>query len=225
MDAITYYSSPDIVTPQAYFDWDYIDDNSLPVPRFIIENSRTVSRMKKMFDNGTVVDLGCGPGTSLQHLTKVFSFKKCVGIDAVPSMLSFMVEHKNGLSYNLETQCRDLRKDSFGVRSNSVDLVICCNVLKYLKSIDHLFSETVRILKPNRFFGFDLTTHMESRRKIITQDDKDGTPVMYRYHQKHLEGLLKKHSFSVVSEKTEETWIGQEDGVVYNKKIVLAEKL
>jgi len=224
MEAITYYSSPDIVTPQEYFNWDYIDDNSVPVPRFIVENSKITPLMRESFDQGTLVDLGCGPGTSLRHLTRTFSFKKCIGVDAVPAMLSFMVEHKNGSNYTLETKCQDLRKDPFGIESNSADLVICCNVLKYLESIEHLFSETVRILKPNRFFAFDLATHMERGKKIIVQDDKDDTPVMFRYHQKYLEKLLKKCSFSVLSEKIEQTWIGHNDEVTYTKKLFLLKK-
>lgn len=97
---------------------------------------------------GTILDFGIGDGG--QFLKLGLKARSVVGVDISPHMLELAA--KNLSNFQFEGHCGSadvLNK----VKAESVDLVLCLNVLGYLTRDDQnlFFKETRRVLKPGGF--------------------------------------------------------------------------
>jgi 2-polyprenyl-3-methyl-5-hydroxy-6-metoxy-1,4-benzoquinol methylase len=90
---------------------------------------------------GSILDLGCGEGITLQHLTNTFQNASVMGVEYLYENIDICIKHNLGCIqgdvYNLEFQ------------ENSMDTVVFMEVIEHLDDPQGAISEIFRILKPN----------------------------------------------------------------------------
>jgi len=117
--------------------------------------------------NGVVVDLGCGPGSTLAALERRWPSIRLVGIDLSAASLS--AARQAGIRATL------VRADlSIGLplHENSVDVVVCHNVIELLPDPITLFVEARRILRPG---GRAVWSHTDFAGLVIHGADEELT--------------------------------------------------
>jgi len=97
---------------------------------------------KKDVENKTVLELGCGNGSLLVHMTK-WEPAKLTGVDLGSSVLSAETNLKNINFQNVQVVKDDLTTH----KSNGYDLVYCIGVLHHLKNPKLGFDSVVRNTK------------------------------------------------------------------------------
>lgn len=91
--------------------------------------------------NKAVLDLGCGSGYGTKILSG--SAKKVLAIDISKDTIDFA---KNNFgNENIEFKCANVFET--GVNNNSVDVVVCFEVLEHVETPDLLLTEIKRVLK------------------------------------------------------------------------------
>ncbi len=106
--------------------------------------------VRKNYDGGCVVDVGCGPFTSLNHFTDL-DFETFIGIDVSKPMISLAYEMAEEKNVKFTGHIADLNTEPVPVESRSADLVINCGTLPCLHSIDNIFAESARVVKKDGY--------------------------------------------------------------------------
>lgn len=93
----------------------------------------------------SVCDVGCGNGIFTGDLKQRFGCSNLIGIDSN----KYALGRASNLEFDQLFQVNDFTKDMLPISDNSIDLVVCKDVLEHL--IDPLFltNEMFRVLKPN----------------------------------------------------------------------------
>lgn len=193
IDAIDFYSIPGMAS--GYYEDFYGKDNFWPInilEPVICQKFPEYLRPK----GGRMVDLGCGPGNTINRIVDVFKFKEVVAIDASVEMISFVNEQISQNGINLRTQVADLRYDNLNLVSNSTDLVVSLCVMTYLNDLEKMFSEAGRILKTNGLFVFTLKVHSE--KTVETFPVFGGSVPLWQffYHDCQIISLINKNNFA-----------------------------
>lgn len=95
----------------------------------------------------TTLDIGAGTGALSSLL--VHQSDRVVSLDIHPSALSSLSRLSRSHS-NLAVMCADIeREEGIPLRSNTVDLVVLCNVLFQLENKEHCMREVKRVLSPH----------------------------------------------------------------------------
>jgi len=108
---------------------------------------------------GTVVDVGCGPGSQAIYLAG--SYERYIGIDQAQSM----VDIGNGLTErmgNVEFQCANFK--SAPLPPGTADTVMFINVLHHMTDLDTVFETARRIAKPGA--------------RVIALEPQSGNPLV-----------------------------------------------
>lgn len=173
------------------------------------------NRVNSLLDPSYVVlDVGCGRGTygedpvPLRKNLRILRWKvaKVIGIDV----------DKNARVNPFLDEFFLIRGDSWPIGSNSIDLVVCDNVLEHIKNPDKLFLEIHRVLKtggflcirtPNRWgyialvatlipnaYHWNVTSFVQDCRK-----EEDVFPTVYKCNSiGTLKSLMRKSGFECV---------------------------
>ena len=193
VNAIDYYSSN--VPPGEYFSWwNTLNKQYLPVLRMIEMLKKQLAHDAPFVPN-TLVDLGCGPGTSFPIMAKEFPFQKIFAIDAAPPMLRYLEEHRMKHPFELSSRLCDIENQPFPIDAHSIDIAMSCSTIGYIKNIEHVFHEVSRILKPLGFWTFDCCLHTKSFAEL---EDKNNTPLTYLHSFKLLKRVSRAHGFKIV---------------------------
>lgn len=100
-----------------------------------------LKRMSK-FSAHNILDIGCGDGSFLLTAGKFLKINKLYGVDI----------SKNGIKEankaNIKAFCHDVDKGKIPLKSNSIDLIFCGEVIEHVYSPDNLLIEIHRLLKP-----------------------------------------------------------------------------
>ncbi len=99
----------------------------------------------------TVLDVGCGGGL----LTEEFARLKCrvTGID--PSADSLAVARQHAEQSGLDVTYQAGVGEHLPCADAAFDIVVCCDVLEHVHSIDDVIKEIARVLKPGGIFFYD----------------------------------------------------------------------
>lgn len=110
-----------------------------------IELSLLKKRLKKLLDQKTTLDLGCGDGTTAKI---VFSKKVAFGLDNDPEAVK---KAKQSQHYHHVLQASAV---NIPLLAGSVDLVFSNSVIEHIKNLDQTLKEVKRILKRGGIFVF-----------------------------------------------------------------------
>ncbi|GGX40353.1 class I SAM-dependent methyltransferase [Saccharospirillum salsuginis] len=96
----------------------------------------------------TVVDLGCGTGSSLRHLTTLCPSGRLIGIEPTPAMLAIARKQTDeaGLSDRIDYQAG--AAEAIPVADRCVDTVLAFSTYHHWQDIDASLTEITRVLKP-----------------------------------------------------------------------------
>lgn len=173
------------------------------------------SRVNSLLQSSFVVlDVGCGRGACnedpipLRKDLRILKGKvsKVIGIDV----------DQDAQDNPFLDEFHLLNRDTWPVESNSIDLIVCDNVLEHVPNPDLLFSEIRRVLKnggylcirtPNRwsYIGLAATFIPNKYHSSVTsfvQDgrkDEDVFPTLYKCNSiRKLKNIMKKNNFECV---------------------------
>ena len=162
----------------------------------------------------TILDIGCGRGAysedsvPLRKNLRVMKGKvsKVIGIDV-----------DQGAQNNpFLDEFHLIREDTWPINNDSIDLIVCDNVLEHVDNPDKFFAEIVRVLKhdgllcirtPNRWSYIALATTLipnkyHSKVTSIVQDrrnEEDVFPTVYKCNSvRKLKRIMNKNGFECV---------------------------
>ncbi|MFL5244656.1 MAG: class I SAM-dependent methyltransferase [Gemmataceae bacterium] len=95
--------------------------------------------------NPRILDLGCGPGSLVNHLRQVPG-AQLTGVDLVPEMIRAAQERYPDVNFLVDDA------ESLSFPDESFDLVLCSGMLHHLPTLDMAMHEILRVLKPNGLF-------------------------------------------------------------------------
>jgi SAM-dependent methyltransferase len=161
-----------------------------------------------------VLDVGCGRGA---YTEDPVPYRKNLRILKGKAAKVIGIDVDRGARDNpFLDEFRLIHDDSWPVESDSIDLIVCDNVIEHIEEPDRFFSEAHRILRnggflcvrtPNRWsyaalaatlipnsFHSRVTSFVQERRK-----DKDVFPTLYKCNSVgKLEDIMKKNGFECV---------------------------
>jgi SAM-dependent methyltransferase len=173
------------------------------------------SRVNSLLDPSFVVlDVGCGRGA---YNEDPILFRKHLRIlkGKVTRVIGIDVDRRSQQNPFLD-EFRLIQGDSWPVDSNSIDLIICDNVLEHVENPEQLFLEIKRVLKsggyicirtPNRWGYVALAATLIPNRyhwrvKAVIQDDvkeEDVFPTVFKCNSvRKLRNIMKKSGLQCV---------------------------
>ena len=99
-----------------------------------------------------ILDLGCGPGTSSSGLAKYYKKAAVYETDISLQMLRQAKSEAPRFFSRRQRFCSDAEASC--IKSTSMDLIFSNLMLQWVESLDTVFNEARRILKPNSLFIF-----------------------------------------------------------------------
>ncbi|HXQ27346.1 MAG TPA: class I SAM-dependent methyltransferase [Candidatus Acidoferrales bacterium] len=149
--------------------WDGIVQEDHAILGFIIENSVRAARLRECLDRRPErsLEVGIGPlGIGVSGFLPEIPYR--FGVDPLPALLLDIPEDSpKKCSKEIHGYVSQMRKaipyvmacgEEIPIRSESMDLIICCNVIDHASQPDAILREIYRILKPDGLFFFDVDT-------------------------------------------------------------------
>jgi len=142
-----------------------IDDNEIVKaydrisqwPQFRAIRQIIIHELKKHHPQGTLVDVGCGPGYLLVDMARAFNDLKFIGVDISSQMVGKATGNiaSKGFIERVSFRVGDIQGLPF--ESNSLDFVVSTLSLHHWLQPSQGFEEILRVLKPRgQFLVFDL---------------------------------------------------------------------
>ena len=103
------------------------------------------------WENKSVLDLGCGGGFMSEALAKEGA--TVIGVDPCENAIKSAQAHAQ--SVNLSIDYRVGTGEQIPLETNTVDFVVCVDVLEHISGLDKALQEIRRVLKPGGIFFFD----------------------------------------------------------------------
>ena len=125
----------------------YADDQEQS--EFVESNKRVVKSRFQNISGLKVLDLGCGYGYYTDYFQNIGA--EVLGVDGSSKMIEIAKNRYPNCSFDI---C-DIT-ESFPFEDESFDLVFCNQVLMDVESVEKVFSECYRILKPNGVFYYSI---------------------------------------------------------------------
>jgi SAM-dependent methyltransferase len=141
----------------------YIEDISFPINfgSSLLSIFKEQMKEDKSLDGGLLIDLGSGPGNVASLFVKEFGFKTLLAVDSSDYMIYLFPEFFNFPNVRIIPQIEDLHQSKLNINASTADLCIACSILGYLQSVENVFNEVYRTLKPGKFFVFNIIAHRE----------------------------------------------------------------
>ncbi len=171
--------------------YDWVDDTRYPAKLFHQARAKHVAGLaNQAINNGQlVVDVGCGTGLITRSLKG-----NVVGIDINPWALERARLHCPGKRF-IEAESSHLP-----FNDNSIDVVVCSDVLEHLVDAKETVHEIHRILKPHCLFVGEVpsTSWLWSHRRLWGSTYKGREPFHFNYSQDQLRMLLDRFENVVI---------------------------
>jgi len=161
METLDYYNDP--INAIRYRD--FCESRGCPLAKTLLKMIHLKLGDQFKFENGFLIDLACGSGTSIVTFSKL-GFGKYLGVDFAAGMLNLLPAYIAPHNLNVETAQLDLRQGIVPAPNDSADMVGCCSALMYLEDLTHVFKEASRVLKRGGLFGFNVIS-CNSQSEII----------------------------------------------------------
>jgi len=149
----------------------------------------------------SVLDLGCGGGFMSEALAQRGAH--VIGVD--PSAPAIAIAKNHAEATGLSVDYRVGAGESLPVADNSLDIVLCVDVLEHVRDLDAVISEIRRVLKPGGLFLFDtINRNWLARLVVVTLGETvlrllpPGThdPALF-ITPAELKAKLERHDFAV----------------------------
>jgi len=144
----------------------------------------TSKLLKRNFNQGKILDTGCGSGLTLIELAKNFPSYEFYGIDLSEKMLSISedTKQKEGLTDRVKFLQADIQSIPFP--DDYFDAVININMLHLIKEPIKMLNEIQRVLKTHGFFFIT-----DLRRSILGYIEKE---IQSSYTAKEAKEIIAK---------------------------------
>jgi ubiquinone/menaquinone biosynthesis C-methylase UbiE len=126
-------------------------------PQFRAIRRIIIHELKRHHPQGTLVDVGCGPGYLLVNMARAFNDLKFIGVDISSQMLEKATDNiaSKGFTERVSFRAGDIQGLPF--ESNSLDFVVSTLSLHHWLQPKQGFEEILRVLKTGgQFLVFDL---------------------------------------------------------------------
>ena len=126
-------------------------------PQFRAIRRIIIHELKRHHPQGTLVDVGCGPGYLLVDMARAFNNLKFIGVDLSSQMVEKAIGNitSKGFIERVSFRVGDIQGLPF--ESNSLDFVLSTLSLHHWLHPTQGFEEILRVLKPGgQFLVFDL---------------------------------------------------------------------
>jgi ubiquinone/menaquinone biosynthesis C-methylase UbiE len=126
-------------------------------PQFKLIRRIIVRELNRHHPQGTLVDVGCGPGYLIVDMAKTFSNLKLIGVDISPQMVEKATGNITGSEFSKRISFRVGDIQGLPFESGSLDFVVSTLSLHHWLQPGHCFEEICRVLKlGGQFLVFDL---------------------------------------------------------------------
>jgi 2-polyprenyl-6-hydroxyphenyl methylase/3-demethylubiquinone-9 3-methyltransferase len=117
------------------------------------------------WDGLNVLDLGCGGGFMSDALAQRGA--RVIGVDPSAEAIKAARHHPKVRDFNIDYRIGV--GERLDLESNSVDVVVCVDVLEHVTSVPNTLDEIARVLRPGGKFVFDtINRNVLSRFLVIT---------------------------------------------------------
>ncbi len=113
--------------------------------------------------NATLVEAGCGTGNYIIALAEMFPGCACKGFDLSSEMLAVARSRSEKVQFALADA-----EASFPYGAREADFALLVDVVHHLRSLDNLFRESARILKPNGILVIVTDSEANMRSRSLT---------------------------------------------------------
>jgi len=126
-------------------------------PQFGLIRRGFVNEMKKHSVQGTITDIGCGPGYLLQLIAEEFPDKPLIGVDISEEMVKRARAKFSVLNANRKVEFRQGSAEHLPFADGTQDFIVSTLSLHHWHNPQLAFNEIYRVLKPGgQFLIFDL---------------------------------------------------------------------
>jgi ubiquinone/menaquinone biosynthesis C-methylase UbiE len=117
-------------------------------PPFRLIRRRFVGKLKKYTTEGTIADVGCGPGYLLQLIAKEYPTIKLVGVDISRTMLERAKANFGSMGLAGRAEFREGSADHLPFEDQTQDVIVSTLSLHHWADPKAAFNEIHRVLKP-----------------------------------------------------------------------------
>lgn len=145
---------------------------------------------------GTVLELGCGPGNITRFMLDRFPHLKITGIDLAPDMIAIAKSLNPEATFEV-MDCREINKID-----SKFDAVLCGFCLPYLSRQEAIKLITDSAVKLNAKGVIYISTMEDNNSKSGYVSGSTGDKIFMNYHEcSYLTEALRNENFEVVYEK------------------------
>lgn len=187
--------------------WTSVARHDFDVLQNLADNSQKAAMLKPHLKTGTrsALEVGCGP-LGLGIIIFLTEIPQRIAMD--PLQLRYM-DANDPLAHYIDLRRKSVaylkaRGEEIPIGSETLDLVICCNVIDHTSHPDSILSEIYRILRPGGQFFFDVQTfsllglakwHMWTRFRYQNEVLVKAHP--YRMFESVIQRKLSEHGFAL----------------------------
>ena len=118
------------------------------LPPFRLIRRRFVGKLKKYAAEGTIADVGCGPGYLLQVIAKEYPTIKLIGVDISKAMVERAKANFESLGLADRVEFREGSADHLPFEDQSQDVIVSTLSLHHWADPEAALNEIHRVLKP-----------------------------------------------------------------------------
>jgi ubiquinone/menaquinone biosynthesis C-methylase UbiE len=123
-------------------------DRMSRTPQFKLIRRSFVNKLKKHAGQGTIADVGCGPGYLLQAIAKEFPNNRLVGVDISKEMINRAKTNIASTGQGEKTEFKQGSADNLPFNDDTIDFVVSTFSLHHWADPQASFDEIYRVLRP-----------------------------------------------------------------------------
>jgi predicted TPR repeat methyltransferase len=160
--------------------------------------SESLEKLRELLQasEGTVLELGCGPGNITRFMLDRFPHLKITGVDLAPDMIAIAKSLNPEATFEV-MDCREINKID-----SKFDAVLCGFCLPYLSRQEAIKLITDSAVKLNAKGVIYISTMEDNNSKSGYVSGSTGDKIFMNYHEcSYLTEALRNENFEVVYEK------------------------